>query len=145
VSTWLYQMSPEVWSPSQYRLDVWEGQRWAWPVGAMSGQGTKPQPGDILVTFFTKGKGNVTDSGFYGWAIILDWLDAAGDQLRFMPVTPSDLLKMCPWGNDEAAKIADEIRGNMKQRTLWRVEDDLATRLRRGILTWVAGRDTGQN
>lgn len=138
MSTWLYQMSPKVWSPSQYRLDIWEGERWAWPVGAMSGQGKKPEPGDLLVTFFTKGNG--TDPGFYGWAVILDWLNEAGDQLRFRPVAPSDSLKMCPWWDDEASSIADKIRGNMKQRTLWLVEDDLSTQLRHGILTWVAGR-----
>jgi hypothetical protein len=104
----------------------------------MSGQGRKPEPGDLLVTFFTKGDG--TDPGFYGWAVILDWLDEAGDQLRFRPVAPSDSLKMCPWWSDEASAVADKIRGNMKQRTLWLVEDDLATQLRRGILNWVAGR-----
>lgn len=57
-----------------------------------------------------------------------------------MPAPPSDLLKMCPWWNDEAKAIADKIRGNMKQRTLWRVEDDLETQLRRGILGWITGK-----
>jgi hypothetical protein len=135
VSTWLYQMSPKVWSPARYRLDIWEGERWAWPVGVMSGEGSKPKPGDLLVTYFTETGG--TDPGFYGWAIILDWLDEAGDQLRFRPVAPSDLLKMCPWWNDEASRLADRIRGKMKQRTLWLVQDDLATQLRQGILGWV--------
>lgn len=138
MSTWFYQMSPNVWSPSQYRLDIWEAERWAWPVGQISGQGQKPAPGDLMVMYFTKGNG--TDPGFYGWAVILNWLDEAGDQLRFRPVAPSDSLKMCPWGDAQALALANEIRGKMKQRTLWLVDDDMALQLRRGILNWIAGK-----
>lgn len=135
-------MSPKVWSPAQYRLDIWENQPWAWPVGVISGQGNKPAPGDILVTYFAKAGG--TDPGFYGWAVILDWRSAAAAQIRFKPVAPSDSLKMCPWWDKEAEAIADKIRGNMKQRTLWLVDNDLATQLRRGILNWVTGRTQGR-
>ncbi|HEX6157957.1 MAG TPA: hypothetical protein VFZ54_18175 [Burkholderiales bacterium] len=54
VSTWFYLMSPNVCSPSQYRLDIWERERWAWPVTRTSGQGRKPEPGDLLLMFFSE-------------------------------------------------------------------------------------------
>lgn len=112
-------------------------------MGAMSGSGKKPEPGDLLVTFFAPTGG--TNPGFYGWAVVLEWLEEASSRLRFRPVPPSDTLKMCPWWNEEAAALADKIRGKMKQLTLWLIRDDLATQLRRGILTWVAGRAGSQH
>jgi hypothetical protein len=138
MSTWLYQISPKLWNPQRYRLEIWEGERWSWPVGAISGAGKKPEPGDLLVTFYAPSGG--TDPGFYGWAVIQEWLKEANSQLRFRPVAPSDALKMCPWWNKEAAALANKIRGEMKQRTLWVVPDELTTQLRRGIMGWVAGK-----
>jgi len=140
MSTWLYQISPKLWNPQRYRLEIWESERWSWPVGAMSGAGQKPEPGDILVTFYSQSGGN--DPGFYGWAIILEWIGESGNQLRFRPVSPSDRLKMHPWWSKEATSLSDRIRGEMKQRTLWVVPNDLVPELRRGIVNWLAGRET---
>jgi hypothetical protein len=40
---------------------------------------------------------------------------------------------MHPWGNDEALQLANQIRGPVKQGTLWRVDQEHADKLRLGI------------
>ena len=45
MAMWLYQLSQKDWSLNNYRLDIWEGERWEWEVGQVSGQQV-PQPGD---------------------------------------------------------------------------------------------------
>src|SRR5262249_50371889 len=117
MSTWLYQISPQIWDPGRYRLEIWEGERWAWSVGARAGSGTDPQPGDTVVFFCSPTGGN--DPGFYGWAVVLDWHQPNDTPLYFRPVAPSDHLKMDPWWDHEAKALADEIRGKVKRRTLW--------------------------
>lgn len=131
MSMWLYQLSPSVWSPERYRLEIWEGERWNWPVGSKSGEGRVPQPGDTVGFFYAPSKGN--DPGFYGWAVVLEWYELSSSQLYFRPTAPSDSLKMFPWWDDEAESLADEIRGKMKQRTLWIVQPEMVDRVRRGI------------
>src|SRR3989442_6666025 len=94
----------------------------------------------MLVTFYAETGG--TDPGFYGWAVIQEWIEEptkeAPSQLRFRPVAPSDVLKMRPWWDKEADSLADAIRGEMKQRTLWLVPDEQAKQFRRGMMGWVA-------
>lgn len=136
MSTWLYQISPKAWSPERYRFEIWEGERWAWPVGAKSTGGNVPQTGDIVVFFYSPTGGN--DPGFYGWAVVLEWYDESSTPLHFRPVAPSDHLKMHPWWDDNASKLADQMRGKVKQRTLWLVEDELAKKLRLGITAWLS-------
>jgi hypothetical protein len=136
MSLWLYQINQTAWSPNRYRLEIWEGERWASPVGQAAWGGTTPQPGDIVVFFYAPAGG--TDPGFYGWAVILEWL-ADSKELYFRPVAPSDQLKMRPWWSDAARTLADNIRGKMQQRTLWHVSEDLATELRGGLQSWVNG------
>ena len=52
MASWLYQLDSTNWSPERYRLEIWEGERWAWPVGrkTVKGQDT-PKPGDVVVFF----------------------------------------------------------------------------------------------
>ncbi len=142
MSTWLYQLNQKFWGPELYRLEIWEGEPWSWTVGQISGEGQKPEAGDTLVTFYAKSDG--PDPGFYGWAVIQEWkkepTKEAPSQLRFRPVTPSDALKMRPWWDKEADALADAIRGEMKQRTLWLVPDEQAKQIRRGMMGWVAGK-----
>lgn len=134
MATWLYQMSQKLWDPQRYRVEIWEGERWAWPV--KSGAGHEVMPGDTVVFFYAPTGG--PDPGFYGWAVVLEWLETAESQLRFRPVAPSDHLKMHPWWDANAAQLADRIRGKVKQGTLWPVGDGDAKELRLGITRWLA-------
>jgi hypothetical protein len=59
---WLYQLSPNLWSPERYRLEIWEGERWNWPVGGRSGEGQVPKPGDTVVFFSRQVEGRIRDS-----------------------------------------------------------------------------------
>ena len=138
MSAWLYQMSLEQWPPSSYRLDVWENERWSWPVGKVQSKG-RPAPGDRLFFFYAPSGG--TEPGFYGWAIVLEW--PAGDddtRVRFRPASPSDHLKMCPWWDDEVKSIVNRVRGRVKQGTVWRIDDATAQAIGRGIGRWLFGK-----
>jgi hypothetical protein len=133
---WLYQLSPRRWSPERYRLEIWEGEKWNWPVGDKPLPRDAPEPGDTVVFFYAPTGGK--EPGFYGWAVVLEWYPDSESPLYFRPAAPSDHLKMHPWWNQTAASIADEIRGTMKQGTLWRITQPLAERLRLGVATWLA-------
>jgi hypothetical protein len=87
-----------------------------------------------MVFFYAPSGGN--DPGFYGWAVVLEWLED-GSYLYFRAVAPSDHLKMHPWWDDDARALADEIRGKMKQRTLWLVPEELVNQLRKGFTSWL--------
>jgi len=132
----MYQLNQRNWPPSRYRLEIWEGEKWVWPVGQRLSRGEIPNPGDTLLFFYAPSGGN--DPGFYGWAVILEWLENQS-HLYFRAVAPSDYLKMHPWWDDEARNVAEAIRGKMKQRTLWIVSDDLVAQVREGIKSWVRG------
>jgi hypothetical protein len=80
-----------------------------------------------------------SEAGFYGWAIVLDMHDDDRG-MYFRPVSPSDYLKMNPWWDADAKVLADAIRGKVKQGTLWKVADEVAPALSRGITAWLAGR-----
>jgi hypothetical protein len=131
---WLYQMSQRDWSPNNYRLDVWEGERWEWPVGRMVG--ADDPPGDVVVFFYAPAGG--AEPGFYGWAVVQQWIEEPR-RFYFRPVAPSDQLKMHPWWDADAKRIADQVRGGVKQGTLWPVPDNLAPAIAGGITKWVGG------
>lgn len=137
MSTWLYQMNQKYWNPQRYRIEIWEGQTWQWDVGKKITQDHVPTAGDIVMFFYAKSGG--TEAGFYGWAVILEWLtlDDQSNHMTFRPVAPSDHLKMDPWWNVKAEKLADKIRGSVKQGTLWYVEDGLIKELRSGVAAWL--------
>lgn len=136
MSSWLYQLSTDRWSPERYRLEIWEGERWNWSVGTKPLKAPLPKPGDIVAFFYAPSGG--TDPGFYGWAIVLEWYGASDSPLYFRPSAPSDRLKMDPWWDDEAKIIADQIRGQVKQSTLWPISDKEALAIRRGIARWLS-------
>ena len=131
---WLYQIDQSAWPPGRYRLEIWEGERWAWPVGRLASK-KRPQAGDTVTFFCAPSRGS--DPGFYGWAVVTEFYTEAVHELYFVPVAPSDALKMMPWWNAEARKVADEIRGRFKQGTMWLIDDTLRDRLRRGIREWI--------
>jgi hypothetical protein len=134
---WFYQLSESVWPHTSYRIDIWENERWSWPVGNKISKGANPQPGDTVVFFYTK---SCSEPGFYGWAVVLSWEDGKNgdkDRLYFRPVSPSDRLKMHPWGTAEAMKLGDDVKGKMHQATLWLITDDrLKAAINAGILSW---------
>ena len=96
-----------------------------------------PQPGDTVVFYYAPSGGH--DPGFYGWAVITEWLSGEQDEMYFRPVAPSDHLKMHPWWDADAQALADQIRGKVKQGTFWRVAEDLSATLRQGITRWASG------
>ena len=136
MSMWLYQMNQESWAPGRYRCEIWEGERWSWGVGRKVGAKQQPQPGDTVVFFYARTGG--ADPGFYGWAVITEWLPEQ-DTLYFRPMAPSDQLKMHPWWDKEVIALAEDIRGKVKQGTLWRIPEELCDRLRRGLTQWASG------
>lgn len=138
MAMWLYQMSQRDWPPNNYRLDIWENERWKWPVGRMVGSEDTPAPGDTAVFFYAPSGGS--EAGFYGWAVILQWLEEGERRFYFRPVAPSDQLKMHPWWDEEARRIANQVRGEVKQGTLWRVPDELVPAIGAGITAWVGRR-----
>ena len=77
-----------------------------------------PTVGDRIVFFYAPSGG--TDPGIYGWAVVERCHEKSGT-LYFIPATPTDHLKMDPWWNDEAKRVADDIHGPMKQATLFEV------------------------
>lgn len=135
MAMWFYQMSQEDWTPEQYRLDIWEGERWRLPVRKIAGT-DRPRAGDRIVFFFAKT--GCPEPGFYGWAVILKW-EETSTLFSFRPVAPSDQLKMRPWWDGEVERIATQVRVPIPKGTLWRVPDELALALGAGIAGWVGG------
>lgn len=134
MTMWLYQMDQSQWPPNSYRLDIWENERWSWPVGRKA-SAASPAPGDRVVFFYAPKGGEAP--GFYGWAIVLDW-HQDGRGMYFRPVSPSDHLKMHPWWDADAKDIADAVRGKVKQGTLWEVPDKLTAAISAGITRWIS-------
>lgn len=88
-----------------------------------------------MVFFYSQSRG--TDPGFYGWAVVLEWYPESTSPLYFRPTSPSDHLKMHPWWDGRAEALANEIRGKMKQRTLWIIPDKLFQQVRAGVTSWL--------
>jgi hypothetical protein len=143
MSTWLYQMSqddPEEWSANAQRAYVWEGKLCTYwqKNGSADFGGAEPEPGDRIVLLFAPGKTrSPLDTGFCGWGVITKWWPRTPLKISFRVAPPSDRLKMRPWWDDDAKRLVDGIRGAMKQRTLWRVQDDaVAVNLLNLLATW---------
>ena len=135
MAMWLYQINQELWSPQRVRLELWEGERWSWPTRKFR-TAERPDPGDTVVFYCAKFGGS--DPGFYAWGVVTEFYEDA-DVLYFIPAAPTNYLKMTPWWNEEAERLADRIRGKMKQATLWRVEQWERDELRAGIRWWLGG------
>jgi hypothetical protein len=132
---WLYQLNEELWSPGIFRYEVSETQRWSWSYGQKRGD-TIPTVGDTVVFFYSPRGGS--DPGIYGWAIV-ERCDTASKTLYFIPTAPTNWLKMDPWWDQEAKNICDEIRGAMKQATLFEIPEEAVPKIRRGIKKWLKG------
>lgn len=133
---WLYQMTTnneEPWGPEEYRMEVWEGNTVTWPVGSIDFRGgVAPKRGDILVLFFSKSK--TDEPGLYGWGIITDVIsEGTRPRLRFVPSSPSDFLKMSVCWDGEVEKLSDQIRGKVKQKTMWAIKPEEMREIRKKI------------
>jgi hypothetical protein len=135
MSTWLYQLNPKDWPPETFRYEIWERERWHWGYGQKRGTAV-PATGDTIVFFYAPSGGS--DPGIYGWAVV-ERCDTENSTLYFIPVTPTDHLKMDPWWDEKAKEVADEIRGGMKQATLFQVPDDKIAEIRAGVRKWLHG------
>ena len=124
MSAWLYQMSVDVWPHERYRADVWQGADTSWDYNKIVPSGEIPKPGDIIVLYYVEAEKGVKpalrDPGIYGWGVIL-WSNK--EEIRYRPTSPSDYMKVNPLWNDAVNKLVDEIRGPMKQGTMWKISD----------------------
>lgn len=131
---WLYQMSSPVWSSGLYRLEVWEGEHTNWQISRKVPKNKSPQMGDIMVLFYAPS--GESDPGIYGWAVVIRF---DGYEVRFMPSSPSDYMKMNPVWDDDVKNIIDQIRGRVATGTVWEIEDSLFKQLRQKIAAHVYG------
>jgi hypothetical protein len=140
MAMWLYQLTAKYFDPRRYRLEIWEQERWRWETGERPPVKDPPKPGDTVVFYYTPA-GN-SDPGFYGWAVILDWYSETKCPMSFRPVAPSDRLKMDPWWEGIAERVANRIRGKkdgkVRRTTLQRISSANAAEVRRGIAQWLA-------
>jgi hypothetical protein len=135
---WLYQLTQAEWPVNSYRLDIWEGERWRWEVKKVVGTDQTPRPGDTICFYYAKA--DCPAPGFCGWAVALQWVEEEDvRRVYFRPVAPSDQLKMRPWWDNEARRLADAVRGPVPRGTLWQVGDDSAAAIGAGIARWVHG------
>ena len=134
MSMWLYQLNQKDWPPEVFRYEIWERERWHWGYGQKRGDAT-PATGDTLVFFYAASGGD--NPGIYAWAVV-ERCDEKSGTLYFIPATPTDHLKMDPWWDEAAKKLADETRGPMKQATLFLIGEDLVPKVRHGIKSWLS-------
>lgn len=119
MSTWLYQLNAQDWSPETFRYEIWEGKPWHWGYGRKQDK-TVPETGDTIVFFYAPS--GCTDPGFYGWAV-LERHRPDSQSLYFLPAAPTNWLKMDPWWDDDAKRLVGRIRGRMTQATLFLIAD----------------------
>jgi hypothetical protein len=138
MSMWFYQLSENEYPSRSYRLDIWENTPWAFGLTdrkITGADGNLPRRGDRVVFFYAPT--GCPEPGYYGWAIVIESRDDSdGKWMFFRPTAPSDRLKMYPWGDDEARKIADDVRAPVWTGTLWLVPEKLAVKIGAGILSW---------
>jgi len=139
MAMWFYQLSEEIWPTTDYRFEVWEGEKSEWGLGPSPRlNGLLPQPGDTVALFYAKT--GCDEPGFYGIAVIIRVYEQEGEQrIYFRPCAPSDRLKIWPWWDGEVIAIADEIRQRANRGRFWSVSKDVQTRIEKGIHRWVGG------
>jgi hypothetical protein len=123
-----------MWSSDLYRLEVWEREYTNWAISRKVPKNKSPQPGDIMVLFYAPS--GESDPGIYGWAVVIRF---DGYEIRFMPSSPSDYMKMNPVWSDDVKNIVDQIRGPVATGTMWKIEESLFKQLRQKIAEHVYG------
>lgn len=127
---WLYQLSTSDWDQNSYRIEVAEGERVAWPVGRKQTK-RDPQAGERIVCWWAKTGSR--EYGVIGWGVLDGHTYAAG--IRWHPYPPSNRWAMSPLVSAEVERIIDQVRGTMRQATLFAAEGELALELLAAIRT----------
>lgn len=136
MKTWLYQLNSKLWATNLFRCAIWQGRQWQWNRKKARPNNAIPDPGDVLVFFYTQ---ESDEPGIYGWGII-DRCEAFGDEtmLNFTPTAPTNHLKVDPWWDNECKRIVDEIRANQAAfATVFEIPDALVPQIRLGIKRWL--------
>jgi len=130
---WLYQMANrEDWGTADYRVGVWEGKVIVWPAGKITASdGLRPSRGDTVILFFAP-SGN-RKPGVYGMGVVID---LRNDRLRFRLCRPSDYMKLDPLWTKTTMRTIDQVRGLVKQGTLWRMTPEQLCSIQREIRTY---------
>jgi hypothetical protein len=133
MTMWLYQLSEKEWSTRLFLAEIWENQHWHWSFNTKRGEG-EPQRGDTVLFFYAPK--DCDAPGIYGWGVIDRW---EPHTIYFTPTAPTNHLKMDPWWDDKEVKeIVDEIRENMPRATLFRIQDEIVPKIRKGIKKWLS-------
>ena len=136
MSTWLYQLNAQDWSPETFRYEIWEGKPWRWGYGTKRGA-AELEAGDTLIFFYAPTK--CSDPGFYGWAV-LERHREEDSLLYFTPTAPTNRLKLDPcWDEGTTKKLVDKIRGRMTQATLFLIEPTELRQLRAALRRHLRG------
>lgn len=123
------------WLSSEYRQEVWEENTIRWNVGKIYTKNNKSiEPGDIVYLFYAKTRNE--EPGIYGWGIINKY-NKLRKRIDYRPVFPSDYLKMNPIWNKKISEVVDNIRGGMKQGTMWEIEEEYIKKLNKTIHNWL--------
>jgi hypothetical protein len=125
---WLHQLSSNIWPSGDYKVEVWEKEATNWMIGRKVPKDNSPKTGDTMIMYYAPA--NEPDPGIYGWALVIRFDDR---EIRFIPMPPSDYLKMNPVWDDEVKNIIGQVRGRTAVGTLWEIEDSLFKQLRKKI------------
>ena len=133
MSTWIYQMNQTNWPLAVFRKEVREHRKRR----LIRGKKVGPAPisaGDTIVFFYARTVSKLP--GFCAVAVV-DGYDENSRTIGFTAVTPSDSLKNNLWWSEDAADLANRIRGKSKRGTLFQVPAACVSELRAGIRAWL--------
>lgn len=130
MSSWLYQIKEDSLSQNRYRYEVWEGKiitNW-WDIEDVKQWPNNVEYGEIIIVFFASKKS--VDPGIYGWGCISSFNQGV---LNFIPVIPSDYLKMDPLWDNEIDELIDKIRLKTPQSIMYEISNDELNKVRKKL------------
>ncbi len=138
MAVWLYQMTVDKYSPTQFRHDVVEGNKTSGFYSHMirSKSGNCPNwPDPIIFSFCPSGRRN-PEPGIYGWGGI-NSEDKFSDEIQFTPTRPTDFLKIHPAWDSDVKSLLKDIRKPVFTGTMWEVNSDDWIKIQIKIGEWV--------
>lgn len=92
-----------------------------------------PAAGDIIICFYAV---SACDSpGICGFGMVTKYLPKSRT-FDWMPLPPTNKLKLRPWWNERVNEIADSVRRQSLRGTMYELPAALETDLRRGLFAW---------